>query len=441
MTKTKATIAIIGHKECIDFPDLGLIEVPAKVDTGADSSAIWASDITEKDGVLYYVLFDKLSPFYTGEVLATEKFSVASIKNSFGQTEFRYKVTLKVRLAGRLINVRFTLANRENNSQPILIGRRTLHGKFLVDVAAQPQNTQPHRMLLMSAKITPSVSAFVKGVISASDNLEITHTTYDDVQFCFGLQGTRITLRSTGDDIASFDIVHFKTSRQRDVTAAMARYLKVRGVKVADESSLHYADSSKLYQYVILADNDIPIPDSMFVMPVHLAESYEAFVDYLGLPFVLKGIHASKGDHNYLVRNRAGFTAACQQIMTAGAFAIAQRFIDNDGDYRVLVLGRRIMLVVHRSRVSDDTHLNNTSQGGSAKLLDVSELPTYVQTTSITASKVLDLGVAGVDMVQELGTGKWYCFEVNDGPQIASGAFVPEKQQAFARYIETELSK
>ncbi len=433
-------ITVVGPKENIDFPDLGVFEVPAKVDTGADSSAVWASDIREDDGVLSFVLFDKVSPYYTGKVLQTKKFGVTSIKNSFGAAEFRYKITLKVRLAGRTIRVRFTLANRENNSQPILIGRRTLHGKFLVDVAAKSQDTSA-RLLLMSTFISPNVSKFVKGVEKAAEDLSITHATYDDVQFCFGPQGTRVTLISTGDDIASFDIVHFKTSGERDVTAAMGRYLKKRGVKVIDESTLHFAPSSKLYQYVILADSDVAIPASLYVAPSQLRTSYERFVAHLGLPFVLKGIHASRGAHNYLIRTREDYDTACDAVSNEGTFMIGQKFVPNDGDYRILILGRRIALVIYRSRNGTSTHLNNTSQGGTARLVDLSELPGSVQVQSITAAKVMEHGVAGVDMVQDKQTGEWYCFEVNSGPQLATGAFTAEKQVAFAKFIETELSK
>jgi glutathione synthase/RimK-type ligase-like ATP-grasp enzyme len=440
MSVTSKPIAIVGSKEHVDFLDQGLFDVPAKIDTGADSSAIWASNIHEKDGMLYFTLFDRVSPFYTGTVLSTDKFTVASIKNSFGQAEFRYKVSLKIRLAGRVIVVRFTLANRENNSQPILIGRRTLHGKFLVDVSRE-QADMPARLLLMSTFISPNVAAFVKGVEKASDNLKVTHATYDDVQFSFGPEGTHITLLSTGEDIASFDIVHFKTSGERDVTAAMARYLKKRGVKIVDESTMHFAPSSKLYQYVILADNDIPLPDSLYMSPSNLRASYEKFTETLGLPFVLKGIHASRGDHNYLIRSREAYDQACAAVLADGVFVIGQKFVPNTGDYRVLVFGRRIAMIIHRSRADDSTHLNNTSQNGTARLIELADLPTEVQTTSIVAAKVMDHGVAGVDMVQDSETGMWYCFEVNSGPQLATGAFIDEKRAAFAKYIETELKK
>jgi len=436
----KKSITVVGPRETVDLPSYGLFEVPAKIDTGADSSAIWASNIYEENGMLHYVLFDRLSPFYTGQVLIAQKFSVASIKNSFGQTEFRYKVPLKIRLAGRTISVLFTLANRENNSYPILIGRRTLHGKFLVDVAARKQNV-PARLLLMSTFISPNVSAFVRGVEKAAENLNITHATYDDVQFSFGPHGTRVTLLSTGEDIASFDIVHFKTSGERDVTAAMARYLKKRGVKIVDESTLNFAPSSKLYQYVILADNAIPIPQSLYLAPNHLKVAYEIFAEHLSLPFVLKGIHASRGAHNFLIRQEADYDQAVKTILAEKIFVVGQKFVPNVGDYRVLVFGRRIALVIYRSRLDDSTHLNNTSQGGDARLVDLSELPNAVKTSSIVAAKVMDHGVAGVDMVQDSETGTWYCFEVNSGPQLATGAFTKEKWTAFAKYVETELNK
>lgn len=441
MQKSSTPSTVVGRKELVDFPKLGVFGVPAKVDTGADSSAIWASKVQETNGVLHFVLFDKTSPYYTGTVLTAKKFTVISVKNSFGHSEFRYKITLPVVLAGRAIRIRFTLANREQNSQPILIGRRTLHGKFLVDVAAGNSSDVPHRMLLMSGRITDSVKSFVQGVTKAAENLAITHTTYDDVQFVIGPEGTRITLLSTGEDIASFDIVHFKTVRKLDVAAAMASYLRSRGVKITDEFRSNFPDSSKLFQYTVLSDNAVAVPESVFVMPSQLQASYQRFVDTLGLPFVLKGIHASKGDHNYLVRGQAQYEQVCNQVIDDGVLVIGQRFIANDGDYRVLVLGRRINLIIHRLRQSEKTHLNNTSQGGTAQLIDLSELPSAVQIASIHAARVLGIGVAGVDMVREIGTDMWYCFEVNDGPQLASGAFVREKQQAFAKYIETELGK
>jgi len=72
MNQRDKTPTIIGSKELVDFPELGFVRVPAKIDTGADSSSIWASDITEQDGKLEFYLFDEQSPYYTGQKVSTD---------------------------------------------------------------------------------------------------------------------------------------------------------------------------------------------------------------------------------------------------------------------------------------------------------------------------------------------------------------------------------
>lgn len=439
--KHDKTASIVGRSEYVNLPDLDVKNVPAKVDTGADVSAIWATGIMEQDGVLSYVLFDRTSPFYTGKVHTTSQYRVTSIKNSFGQSEFRYKVPLRITIAGRTIRARLTLADRSNNRYPILIGRRTLHGKFVVDVAVDHTTDRPQRLLLMSAWISPNVANFVQGVMAAHGNLQITHAAYDDVQCSYTAAGARIELITTGEDIASYDMIHFKTSVERDVTASMARYALKRGVHVVDEAVRYFPASSKLYQYAILTDSDIRVPDTVFVMPARLGDSYDRFVRQLGTPFVLKSIHASRGADNYVITTQAQFAEIAQRMMDEKTYVVAQRYIPNDGDYRVLVFGHRITLIIYRQRGHNATHLNNTSQGGAASLATVEVLPTKVQHDCITAARVLERGIAGVDMVEDKVTGEWLCFEVNEGPQIATGAFVPDKQQAFAEFIKTELGK
>lgn len=128
---------IIGRAERIILPDHGDHLVPAKVDSGADVSSIWASAIREHDGCLEFVLFDTTSEYYTGSVirLTAENYRLTRIANSFGHREYRFVVKLRIQLAGRKFKATFTLADRSKKTYPILIGRRLLKNKFLVDVA------------------------------------------------------------------------------------------------------------------------------------------------------------------------------------------------------------------------------------------------------------------------------------------------------------------
>lgn len=128
---------VIGRAEQIELVDFGNQVIIAKIDTGADISSIWASDVIEKNGKLSFVLFGEKSPYYTGKVihLKTPDYRLTRIANSFGTKELRYVVQLRVRIHDRVINAVFSLADRSSKTYPILLGRRLLNRKFLVDVS------------------------------------------------------------------------------------------------------------------------------------------------------------------------------------------------------------------------------------------------------------------------------------------------------------------
>lgn len=127
-------LGVIGSTEYISIGKLD--KIPAKIDTGADSSSIWASDIeVEEDGTLAYKLFAPKSPYYTGEVLKSKDYTVSVIRSSNGSEQIRYRTTIPLKIDGRTVKAALTLADRSRNNFPILIGRRTISGKFLVDVS------------------------------------------------------------------------------------------------------------------------------------------------------------------------------------------------------------------------------------------------------------------------------------------------------------------
>lgn len=135
----------VGRHEKITVLDI-YSDVPAKVDTGADGSSIWASDIeVGKDHILRFKLFAPESPLYTGKVITRRQFKAVMVRSSNGQSEVRYRVKLRTRLAGKEVILRYTLANRSKNLFPVLIGRRTLkRNGFLVDVTKEDEDLVQH---------------------------------------------------------------------------------------------------------------------------------------------------------------------------------------------------------------------------------------------------------------------------------------------------------
>jgi hypothetical protein len=133
-------LKVIGRNTAVDF--VGHIEdVPAKIDTGADSSSVWVSNVrVDKKGVLRFNLFDENSPYYTGKTLKRLDYKVAVVRSATGHVQLRYRTKLSIRVGGKRLRVLFNLSNRANNQFPVLIGRRTLANKFIVDVTQSHQH-------------------------------------------------------------------------------------------------------------------------------------------------------------------------------------------------------------------------------------------------------------------------------------------------------------
>ena len=142
MSLENHSLSIIGSTEYVDVA--GTKNVPVKIDTGADSSSIWASHIrVTREGILRFRLFDEGSPFYTGKAFSRKDFKAAVIRSASGHEQIRYRTHLKVMLGGRKIRVLFSLSDRSNNNFPILIGRRTIAHKFVVDVSKNHTGIRP----------------------------------------------------------------------------------------------------------------------------------------------------------------------------------------------------------------------------------------------------------------------------------------------------------
>ncbi len=130
---------IIGRKDKANLPSLGLKNLDIKMDTGAYTSAIHCHRIEkkEKNGkeVVEFTLLDPSHPQYQDKPFSVEKFHEKLIKNSFGTAEKRYVIETDILLFGKKYPIELSLSARGEMKFPILIGRRFLMGKFIVDSA------------------------------------------------------------------------------------------------------------------------------------------------------------------------------------------------------------------------------------------------------------------------------------------------------------------
>lgn len=128
MSKKQKEKILIGRREWVDFPELNLYNIEAKIDTGAYTSALHCENIYEQNNQLCFQIFKNSEP------ICTDEFEKKQIKNSFGDTEERYVIKTLMILGKRKIRMAMSLTNREKMRCPLLLGRKALKGKFIVDV-------------------------------------------------------------------------------------------------------------------------------------------------------------------------------------------------------------------------------------------------------------------------------------------------------------------
>lgn len=126
---------VIGRREIVDFPELGLVGIIAKIDTGAYTTALHCHDIKEENGVLHFKLLDPSHPEYNVQDQKFTSYSKKGIKNSFGEVEMRYIIKTVVIIGRRKIKAVISLSDRGNMRYPVLIGRKLLKNRFIVDVS------------------------------------------------------------------------------------------------------------------------------------------------------------------------------------------------------------------------------------------------------------------------------------------------------------------
>ncbi len=118
----------------IDLPELGIQEIAAKIDTGAFSSAIHCSRIKlQKENDIEYLLF-KIPGSHQKKMFRVSDYKLKNIKSSSGHSETRFVIKTKVLLFGKIIRTEFSLANRSEMKFPVLLGRKLLKDRFIVDV-------------------------------------------------------------------------------------------------------------------------------------------------------------------------------------------------------------------------------------------------------------------------------------------------------------------
>ena len=130
-------LGVIGLREWINLPELGMIGLRAKIDTGASTSSLHASDIQpfDRDGQPWVRFTAHLGTLVQRRHRCEAQLvSVKTIKSSNGQSQSRYVIRTTLTLGEREWPVEFTLTCRKTMRYRVLLGSKALvQGQLVVN--------------------------------------------------------------------------------------------------------------------------------------------------------------------------------------------------------------------------------------------------------------------------------------------------------------------
>ncbi|HJS72275.1 MAG TPA: RimK/LysX family protein [Acidimicrobiia bacterium] len=140
---------IIGWREWVALPDLGVTEVKAKVDTGADNSSLHAFNIVrlDEDGVekVRFEIHPRQRKRKPSIECLAEVVGERRVKNPGGRTEIRPVIQTTLIVAGQELEALVNLTTRDEMTFRMLLGRRTVRRHFVVDPGRSYLGDRPSR--------------------------------------------------------------------------------------------------------------------------------------------------------------------------------------------------------------------------------------------------------------------------------------------------------
>ena len=130
-------LVVIGWREWVRLPGLGITSLKAKVDTGARTSALHAVAVERVDSrrVRFQVFthqHDELATVRAEADLVDERL----VRSSSGCAELRPVIRTLVELGGDSFEAEFTLTDRASLGFRMLLGREAIRRRFFVDPGA-----------------------------------------------------------------------------------------------------------------------------------------------------------------------------------------------------------------------------------------------------------------------------------------------------------------
>lgn len=443
----KDSSLLVGWREWVKLPKLGLAAIKAKIDTGAKTSALHAFDIEtfgpiERPKVRFGVKpvegNENIVIYCTAPVVDRRY-----VTSSNGETEFRTIIQTELGIGDQSWPIEVSLSNRENLSHRMLLGRAAMDAANLVvepsaeylleklsfDAYKGVKTQSPVARTLRIGLLTMeprnhSNQQIIKAAEKNDHVIEPIHTTS-----CYmNINSVHAGLHYDGEQLPRFDAIIPRIGAPiTSYGTSIVRQFEMTGAYCLNSGEAITRSRDKLLAHQVMARHGLDMPITAFASSPKNTEDLIKLVG--GAPLVVKLLRSTQGKGVVLAETKKAAESVIDAFRGIDADFLVQEFIgESDGaDIRCIVLGNKVIATMQRKAEPGEFRAN-IHQGGSAEEIKITRTEKQM---AIKAAKAFGLGLAGVDILRS-----------NKGPlllEVNSSPGLKGIEQATGRDIAGEI--
>ncbi|MDF0600081.1 30S ribosomal protein S6--L-glutamate ligase [Psychromarinibacter sp. C21-152] len=422
----------LGWEEWLSFPKLGLPALKAKIDTGARTSALHASDIepfgpASKPKVRFQV--HPIPGQYNVAIPCSATIvDRRDVTSSNGETEFRYVIETPIKMGGRTWPIEVTLTDRTNMAYRVLVGRQALAEDMVVSPAesfcqpemsyevyhsAQLREVVPDRALRIAVLSREATNYSTARLVAEGEKRGHVVEVIDTTRCYMAINAMAPEVHYDGTRLPRYDAVIPRIGASiTPYGTAVTRQFETTGTYCVNGSEGITASRDKLHAHQILARHRIGMPTTAF------AASPKDTDNLIGLvgkaPLIVKLLESTQGKGVVLAETPKAAQSVIDAFRGLKANFLVQQFVKEAAgeDIRCLVIGGRVVASMKRTGAEGDFR-SNLHRGGSAVPVRISK---DERDTAVRAARAFKLGLAGVDLLRAESGPK--VLEVNSSPGL-----------------------
>lgn len=250
-------------------------------------------------------------------------------------------------------------------------------------------------------------------LLEAAKKAGVTFVPIHHTQVIFQGKNGDFEARFANQSLASFDLFYFRSvGNKNESLPLILEYAKKHRIKVVDEYLWKVGGAMrkrKSTEAMMLLEAGVSYPKTVFVAN---KQELLSIVSQREKPLIVKSTSGSHGTGTFLIKKNEQLKRVL--LGRERQNFMVQEYIPNDGDYRLFLVGYKVVAGFKRQRKEEKLILNR-SIGASQRL---EKIPKDVVEEAEKAAEVLGVQIAGVDLVRDERDGKPVVIEVNQSPEF-----------------------